>query len=70
LAIESGLRSNDEVTAFRLEACVCVALGALGALFGLVPGLSKEAYAVALRLVPSHPRQDEAGVGEPIAGER
>jgi hypothetical protein len=53
LAIESGTRSDDEVTAFKVEACACVALGALAALVGLVPDLPEYAYEASLMIVPS-----------------
>lgn len=52
LAIEAGQTRSEDVTAFRLEACLCVALGAVAALAGLVPGLPQPVYAAALMMIP------------------
>jgi hypothetical protein len=52
LAIEASPRAEETATRFKVEACTCVALGALAALCGLVPGLPRAVYAAALTIVP------------------
>jgi hypothetical protein len=52
LAIEASRQDDDEVTADKLEACLCVALGAVAALCGLLPGLPRGVYEAALMIVP------------------
>lgn len=53
LAIESSREGDGEETAFKLEACLSVALGAVAALAGLIPGLPRAVYAGALTIIPS-----------------
>lgn len=72
LAIEASRPADaaEDVAAYRLEACVSVALGALAALCGLIPGLPDAIYSAALATIPPAVVGGLVGVVAVAAGHR